>query len=176
MTEQNPPAYKPPVSTVLMVWCFILLMTSSFAVLFYWALENSSNPGIELTNAHVVGSSDFMGGDVLRVGYTIVRRRDCTLQISRMLQAMNGRNMGREHRLAVVEISFTGDDKPRDVGYAVELPDSLPEDPTLKTVNFDVFNRVRYFCNGLDRVWPRYMMTNGKAETARLPITITRKD
>ena len=158
----------------ILVWSLIALMSSCFGIVVFWAFQNYINPGVDLINPHVVGETRVKAGDIVSVEYTIIRRRTCTLQISRIIQTMNGRYKGREAQLQFVEISFKGDDKPRTIGYTVEVPPNLPEDPNEQEIDYDIFARVRYFCNGLDRIWPRYMTHDGKLDTGRVRITVTR--
>lgn len=150
-------------------WFIVFVLSLSFGVVIFWAIQNYINPGFDMIEPRVIGPTRLKNNDVLQVSYKIVRRRDCTLQVTRILQSVSGQFKGRETQLVTVEQSFKADNQIRDIGYAVELPSSLPEDPDVNENEYDVFNRVRFFCNGLDWLWPRYMTT------PRLRITITRE-
>lgn len=155
------------------------------AIAFYMYWQNISYPSTQFIDPYAVSLSEsckqqdcqipiFHPGDLVRMNYTIKRNRACTLNISRIMEDVGGRFENREHQVDYTEQTFGPELVSRPSGYTFEVPKSLPDDDRVKCQQYDVFSRVRYFCNALDQVIPRFMMTDGKRETKRVRIDVCR--
>lgn len=99
-------------------------------------------------------------GYFIELNYEVTRFRACKLEISRL---MENRDQRREYQVQYVVQSFEADKppKPRPSGFRVQV---LPEIPPGEYV---LFPRVRYYCNGLDWLVPRYKVM------AEVQVTVT---
>ena len=117
----------------------------------------------------------FAPGDPVRVNYTIKRNRACTINVARVMEDIDGLFKGREQQVDYTVQTFGPELLVRPSGYYFEVPKGKPDDANVKCQKYDVYSRVRYFCNELDRHVPRFMMTDGKQESKRVRIEVCRK-
>lgn len=131
---------------------FVLLIpVACLCVVLYWFLQNTLFVSTEFRDPKT-DKQEYMAGDVMSVTYTVYRHRDCNLEISRLVERVSDR---REYLVQLVTQVIRRDDPvfPRPSGYRVQIPLELTTD------DYDVFTRVRYYCNGLDYVIPRHLIT-----------------
>lgn len=129
------------------------------AIVFYWWIINTFTSSTEFLNPHLVepqskepllaSVSNYQPGSLVLVEYDVIRHRDCTLEISRLMQRESDK---REFLIQFVTQSVSADVPPfpRPSGYKAKIPEDLPPD------TYKLFSRVRYYCNGLDWLWPRF--------------------
>lgn len=117
----------------------------------------------------------FAPGDPVRVNYTIKRNRACTINVARVMEDIDGLFKGREQQVDYTVQTFGPESVVRPSGYYFEVPKGKPDDPNTRCQKYDVFSRVQYFCNELDKHVPRFMMTDGRRETKRVRIEVCRK-
>jgi hypothetical protein len=127
----------------------------------YWWLINTFTTSSTWVDARIDGPDRVHPGDPVVVNFTVQRHRTCRLEIQRLIMRVETQ---QELQLQRVVISFVLDDpedrKPFAANYKVEI------DPSLHPGNYHLFNRTRYFCNPLDYISPRIVITNV------VPITI----
>lgn len=89
-------------------------------------------------------------GSVISISYDVTRYSSCTIEINRIAEYQEpGLQFRRQWLLQAVVQTFQGDDVTRPSGYKVQLDPSMPDG------RYDVFSRVRYYCDALDYIWPR---------------------
>jgi hypothetical protein len=117
----------------------------------------------------------FAPGDPVRVNYTIKRNRACTINVARVMEDIDGLFKGREQQVDYTVQTFGPELLIRPSGYYFEVPKGKPDDERVKCQKYDVYSRVQYFCNELDKHIPRFMMTDGRRESKRVRIEVCRK-
>jgi len=115
-------------------------------IVIYWSFERLFAI-IEIQNAAITKQPPiFHVGEVIEVEYTILRRRTCHAEIIRYLERKSDR---REFIVQNVNMIL---EETRDVqasGFRIWVPPELSSGP------YVLFSRARYYCNGLDWLWPR---------------------
>ncbi len=171
---------------VVVVVLFGWAITFGYVVKMYW--DNVTLPSSVFDEPHigsdpVCPESDlskcpvpvFAPTDLVRVNYTIKRNRACTINVARVMEDIDGLFKGREQQVDYTVQTFGPELLVRPSGYYFEIPRGKPDDARIQCQKYDVYSRVRYFCNELDNHLPRFMMTNGKPESKRVRIEVCRK-
>lgn len=137
------------------------------AILLYWWGTNTFSPSSRFENPVLQGSSVVQPGDFVTVKYRVVRYRTCTLEINRVVEASSDR---REFLLQSIIQPVVVDNPPleRDLSYNVQLPYDLAPG------EYKLFTRVRFYCNGLDWLWPR-LTTTPKLDLTVVPLESARR-
>lgn len=133
----------------------LALMLSVYGIVGYWWVSNITTPSSMVTDERIVSPAVMRAGGILTVDFTEYRYKTCTIQIGRYL-----RRVDRQPFLGVIEYllqpsfkTFTAASKPRADNFSVMIPKTIPSG------DYEILSRIRYFCNGLDYLWPRIMTT-----------------
>lgn len=135
----------------VLVDMLLLVPIGCIALVGWWFFENVFLKSTAFVDAYT-DKEQYTVGEVMSVEYRIVRYRDCRLEISRLMERTTDR---REYQVQFLMQVIKADDPPfyRPGGYRVQVPLELT------TGDYDVYSRVRYYCNGLDYLYPRYLIT-----------------
>lgn len=120
-------------------------------VIVFWLAENALTTTTVFKDAKT-DRTEYTAGDVITIDSFVNRYKDCKLEISRIMENLaTRREYLVQHVTQVIKADNPVFDRPNT--YRFQIP--------LETVtgDYEVFSRVRYFCNGLDFLWPRYMIT-----------------
>lgn len=134
-----------------------------------------SNPVCRETDLSKCPIPVFAPNDLVRVNYTIKRNRACTINVARVMEDIDGLFKGREQQVDYTVQTFGPELLVRPSGYYFEVPRGKPDDSNVRCQKYDVYSRVQYFCNELDKHIARFMMTDGRRESKRVRIEVCRK-
>lgn len=132
-------------NAILMVFLVVV------ALPMFWFFQNVFTKPTDIVDQVIVSPEPggVFPGSIVTVKFNVIRYRSCNLEISRVLE--QDTPFRREIVVQVVVQSIDADDPPfkRESGYSVQVPIETEPGP------YWLFSRVRYFCNGLDYLWPR---------------------
>lgn len=123
----------------------------SMGLIGYWWFVNTFLPTTEMFEI-VTDKTTYMVGEIAEVTTKVRRYRACRIESRRTMERVSDR---REYLVQVVSQEFEAD-KPiydRPAGFRFQIPYELT------TGDYYLYTRVRYFCNGLDLLAPRYNST-----------------
>lgn len=120
-------------------------------VFVYWWAQNTFTKSTEVSGLQL-SKSEYMAGEIVRADYFVTRHRDCRLEIIRILERVSDK---RDVQIQTTTQLVRADDPPikRPAAFKAQLPIEL------SSGYYDLYSRVRFFCNGLDYLVPRYMTT-----------------
>jgi hypothetical protein len=170
----------------LSFWAWATVVLGSPLV--YWGVLNALGPSTEYHDPYITGArrlddGRYEGdvGDRVFVRYTIIRHAtngDCTLQIHRYGENVGGPEAGDRKLLDYAEVTFRGRDElrhPRWPSDGLVLTSAMiPHD--LAQQELALYAVVRYYCNPLDYLFPRYIQGGvNPNQTERVYIIVKRR-
>ena len=137
------------------LYFMMLVFTACFMVLAYWECTNIFTVSSTVTGSHIVGLSIVPIGADVTVEYAITRNRACSLEITRILKrtTIAAPYSGEEFQVGMTFRSFITEAKPLLANFVITIPkNAVPGE-------YELFTRIRYYCNGLDWLFPRFLIT-----------------
>lgn len=136
----------------LIVNISVLIPFAVLGIVIYFFVLNSLVIPTTMTDVRVDGPSVLAPGDIIKLRYNVIRNMRCTIDIYRMVKFIGpGEYHGSEFQIERQSQAFD-EDHPvfsRPSGYSAKLPETLPPG------SYEIFSRVRYYCNFLDYALPR---------------------
>lgn len=154
------------IRTVFFTLMWIGVLTGVISV-GYTTVMNFTTASTLMLNP-VVDRNIVQAGDVIHVTYQIIRFKSCSLNINRLLISEDNSPAypNREYLLQSVVQDVEGDGVLRPSGYDITIPSAIA------TGNYKLMSRVRYYCNAIDYVIPRFYTPktiNIKVDNPRVP-------
>ena len=142
--------YKHPATSVL-INVVMAANVCCIALVLYWWFANTFLPTTEMRDP-MVDKTEYTAGDVMEFTAHVYRHRSCRIESRRIMEREDD---GREYLVQFVTQEFLADDPvfPRVNTFRIPIPIEL------RSGRYDIYTRVRYFCNGLDFIIPRFMTT-----------------
>lgn len=135
-------------------------LTAAFAItifiLFaYWWIDDSFFPSTMVENERLVTPATIKPGGEIKVDFIERRYRTCSLQIGRYIRRVDRQPFlgTAEYQVQLVIKSFNASRGSIPDSYMIAVPAFVPPG------DYEVFSRIRYFCDGLDYLRPRVLTT-----------------
>lgn len=137
-----------------------IVMSQIFVVgiLVFWLMQNLTMPSTRILNPTIVNKQPVYVGDSVTVVYQIIRYRTCRLEITRLFERPDNREIVLQYSVSNIE----ADPQPflRSGSYTATIDPGVLN-PDESEITGTLFSRIQYFCNGLDYAWPRFWRTPG---------------
>jgi len=126
----------------------------SVGILAYWFVVNTFTASTAVMDIQIVGSSVVQPGSSLNLQARFKRNRDCSIDVYRMIKRADGGMISNGSDLQVQHVmrAFKAGRSYHVAPISVDIPSFVTPG------KYILFSRLRYICNGLDLVWPRYLL------------------